>query len=176
MKQSNLIENLTGFIALAACLVTMVTAASAAPMKVEALLNPGEQIRLDFADESKRFVMMVKRGGKASGSGPLAGTAVTEYGQHDIVRGVNGTAGGYLVFAKTDGDIAYIKWELSAVFVPGPDGKPKLINNGLWEVVGGTGEFKKLQGAGRLQIKFPSATQRNYVLEGELVAGSRAKQ
>ncbi len=176
MRGRSLSKSLTAAIALAACVGAAVTAASAAPMRVEALLNPGEQIRLDFADASKHFVMMVKRGGKASGNGPLAGAAVTEYGRHDIVRGVNGNAGGYLVFTKTDGDIAYIKWELSAVFVTGPNGKPKLINNGLWEVVGGTGAFKGLQGAGKLQIKFPSKTERNYVLEGELVAGNGAKE
>jgi hypothetical protein len=176
MKRRSLMQDLTGTIALAACLGGVVAAASAAPMKVEALLNPEQQIRLDFADASKHFVMMVKRGGKASGSGPLAGTAVTEYGRHDIVRGVNGNAGGYLVFTQPNGDIAYIRWELSAVFVTGSNGKPKLINNGLWEVVGGTGEFEGLQGAGKLQIKFPSKTERNYVLEGELVGGKAAKQ
>lgn len=175
MKRRSLMRSLSGTIVLAACLEAAVSGAFAAPVKVEALLSPGEQIRLDFADTSKRFVMMVKRGGKATGNGPLAGTAVTEYGQHDIVRGVNGNAGGYLVFTNPDGDIAYIKWELSAVFVTGPDGKPKLINNGLWEVVGGTGGFKGLQGAGKLQIKFPSKTERNYVLEGELVAGKGTK-
>ena len=176
MKRHNLIHSLGTLIAQVMFLVTMVATASAAPMKVEALLHPGEQIRFDFADSSKRFVMMVKRGGNASGSGPLAGTAVTEYGRHDIVPGVNGNAGGYLVFRKTDDDVAYLKWELSAVFVAGPKGKPKLINNGLWEVVGGTGEFSGLQGAGKLQIKFPSPTERNYVLEGELVTGSAALQ
>jgi hypothetical protein len=177
MKRRYLMRNLTSAVALAACVDAMVTAAAAAPMKVEALLNPEEQIRLDFADASKHFVMMVKRGGRATGNGPLAGTAVTEYGRHDIVRGVDGKAGGYLVFTTQDGDIAYVKWVLSAVFVTGPDGKPKLINNGLWEVVGGTGEFKGLQGAGKLKIKFPSATERNYVLEGELVpSGKEAKK
>jgi len=173
MKRCSLMQHLTRAIIVSACFGTFISMAAAEPMRVEAVLSPKEQIRLDFADASKHFVVMVKREGKATGDGPLKGTAVTEYGRHDIVRGVDGNAGGYLVFTAPDGDIAYIKWRLSAVFVPGPDGKLKLINNGLWEVVGGTGEFKGLQGAGKLHIKFPSPTERNYVLEGELVTARK---
>lgn len=75
----------------------------AAPMKIEAVLTPKEQIRLDFVDGSKHFVLMVKREGKAIGQGPLGGTEVTEYGQHDIVPGVGGDPSGYLVFTAAEG-------------------------------------------------------------------------
>jgi hypothetical protein len=156
-------------ITLVACLGAT-AGAVAAPIKVEAVLAPKEQIRLDFAEGSKQFVLMSKREGKANGSGPLVGTAVTEYGMHDIVPGVSGNANGYLVFTAPDGDSAYVKWLVRAVFVQGPGGKPALLDNGVWEVVGGSGKFKGLKGAGRLNIKPVSATDRNYILEGELVS------
>ena len=143
--------------------------ALAAPMKIEAVMTPKEQIRLDFADGSKHFVLMVKREGKASGKGPLVGTAVTEYGRHDIVPDVSGDPTGYLVFTAADGDVVYVKWLVRAVFVTGSDGKSALLDNGVWEVVGATGKFKGLQGAGTLKIKTVSPTDRNFILEGELV-------
>ncbi len=144
--------------------------AAAAPVKVEAVLAPREQIRLDFAEGSKQFVLLSKREGKAAGSGALVGATVTEYGLHDVVPGASGTANGYLVFTAPEGDIAYVKWTLRAVFVAGPGGKPALLDNGVWEVVGGTGKYKGLKGAGSLHIKPVSASERNYILEGELVA------
>lgn len=170
MKRYTLRQVLTMAITLVACLGATVSAAVAAPMKVEAVLAPKEQIRLDFADGSRHFVLMVKREGKATGSGPLAGSAVTEYGRHDIVPGVGGDPSGYLVFTALDGGIAYVKWLVRAVFVPGPDGKPMLLDNGVWEVVSGTGKFKGLKGAGILHIKPVSPTDRNFILEGELVS------
>jgi hypothetical protein len=157
-------------IIVAACFGAGISAAVAAPIKVEAVLVPKEQIRLDFAEGSKQFVLMSKREGKAAGSGPLVGAAVTEYGLHDIVPGASGNANGYLTFTAPDGDIAYVKWLVRAVFVAGPGGKPTLLDNGVWEVVGGTGKFKGLKGAGSLHIKPVSATDRNYILEGELVS------
>lgn len=140
-----------------------------ASMKIEAVVTTKEQIRLDFADGSDHFVLMVKREGKATGRGPLMGTAVTEYGRHDIVPGVGGDPSGYLVFAAGDGDVAYVKWSMRAVFVPGADGKPVRLDNGFWEVVGATGKFNGMQGAGTLQLKAVSPTDRNFILEGELV-------
>lgn len=144
--------------------------ARAAPLKVEAVVSPREQIRLDFADGSKHFVSMVRREGKASGQGLLAGTAVVEYGRHDILPGVGGDPSGYLVFTLAEGDIAYVKWLVRAVYVPGADGKPVLLDNGVWEVVGGTGKFKGLQGAGTLHIGPAGATDRRFSLDGELVS------
>lgn len=159
-------------ITLAAFFVAGVGSAAAAPIKVEAVLAPKEQIRLDFAEGSKQFMLMTKREGRAAGSGPLVGATVTEYGLHDIVPGSSGSASGYLVFTAPEGDIAYVKWLVRAVFAPGPGGKPMILDNGVWEVVGGTGKFKGLKGAGRLNIKPVSAAERNYILEGELVPAS----
>lgn len=170
MKRLSPIRSLTTVITLVACFGAAVSAAVAAPVRIEALLTPKDQTRLDFADGSKHFVMMVKREGKATGTGPLAGTIATEYGRHDIVPGVSGDAGGYLVFTAPEGEIAYVKWLVRAVFVPGEGNKPLLLDNGVWEVVGGTGKFKGLKGAGTLHIKAVSPTDRNYILEGHLVS------
>lgn len=152
----------------AACLSIAALQVDAAPLKVEAVMSPKEKMQLDFADGSKHFVLMVKREGKATGEGLLSGAAVTEYGRHDIVPGVGGDPSGYLVFTLPAGDIAYVKWQVRAVFVPGADGKPKLLDNGVWEVVSGTGQLKSLKGAGILHINAVSPTDRKFSLEGEL--------
>lgn len=143
----------------------------AADLNIKALMVPKEQIRLDFADGSKHFVLAVRREGRAEGNGVLAGAEVTEHGWHDIAPGVGGDPRGYLVFAVSKEDVAYIKWQVRAVFVPGADGKPKLLDNGFWEIVGGTGKFKGLKGAGTLHIKAVSPTDREFSLIGEIVGG-----
>jgi len=112
---------------------------------------------------------MVRREGKAAGTGPLAGASVTEYGYHDIIPGDSGDPRGYLVFALPNGDAAYVKWQVRAVFVPGDDGKPKLLDNGFWEIAGATGHLKGLKGAGTLHIRAVSLSDREFELTGELV-------
>ena len=72
-------------------------------------------------------------------------------------------------FVTTAGDKAYIKWVIQAVFVPGPDGKPKLLDNGVWQVVGGTGKLDKLKGAGTFRLQFTGPNARRFVMEGELI-------
>jgi hypothetical protein len=141
-------------------------------VQVEAVVTTKEQIRLDFADETKHLVAMVRREGKATGQGPFAGTAVTEYGTHDVVPDVGGEPRGYLVFTAPEGDIAYVKWLMRIVYVPGTDGKPVPLYNGVWDVVGGTGKFKGLRGAGTLHMKPLSPTDRDFSLEGNLVSGN----
>jgi len=146
--------------------------AIAGEFSVKAIMSPKEQIRLDFADGSKHFVLAVRREGKAEGDGPLAGASVTEHGWHDIEPAAGGgNPRGYLVFTASKGDVAYVKWQVRAVFVPGDDSKPKLLDNGFWEVAGGTGKFKGLKGAGTLHIKAVSPTDREFSLIGELVGG-----
>jgi hypothetical protein len=141
----------------------------AEPVKFDAVVAQKEAIRLDFADASKRFFLLVRREGKTEGQGPLAGTTVQEYGVHDVVPGVGGEPHGYLAFAADDGSKAYIKWEIQAVFVPGPEGKPKLLDHGVWRVIGATGKLEKLKGAGTFRLRFPGPTDRRFVMEGELV-------
>lgn len=141
----------------------------AEPVKFDALVTQKEALRLDFADSSKHFFLLVRREGKSEGQGVLADATVQEYGAHDIVPGVGGEPRGYLEFAKADGDKAYIKWTIQAVFVTGPDGKPKLLDNGVWQVVSGTGKLEKLKGAGTFHLVPTGPTERRFVLEGELV-------
>ena len=153
---------------IAALVVGAASMARAEAVKFDALVVHKEAIRLDFADASKHFFLLVRREGKSEGQGPLAGATVQEYGAHDVTPGVGGEPRGYLEFTK-DGDKAYIKWTIQAVFVPGPDGKPKLLDNGVWQVVGGTGKMAKLKGAGRFHLIATGPTERRFALEGQLV-------
>ncbi len=163
--------NTVQFIGAAALAVTAMFSgiAYADPLAVQATMVPKEQIKLDFKDGSGHFVLMVKREGTASGTGLLNAAAITEYGRHDIVPGASGDPSGYLVATKGEGNEAYIKWTVRAVFLPGKDGKPELKDNGFWEVVSGTGSFKGLKGAGTLHIKAANPTDRIFILDGELV-------
>ncbi|WP_210250719.1 hypothetical protein [Bradyrhizobium hipponense] len=146
-----------------------VSTAKAETVKFDALVAQKEALRLDFADGSKHFFLLVHREGKSEGQGVLADATVAEYGAHDIVPGIGGEPRGYLEFTKPDGDKAYIKWAIQAIFVPGPDGKPKLLDNGVWQVVSGTGKLEKLKGAGTFHLVATGPTERRFVLEGELV-------
>jgi hypothetical protein len=152
-----------------ATLLAAVSSAEAEPVEFEALVAQKEAIRLDFADASKHFFLLVRREGKSEGQGPLAGATVQEYGAHDLVPGVGGEPRGYLEFAKADGDKAYIRWIIQTTFVPGPDGKPKLLDNGMWQVLGGTGKLEKVKGAGTFHLVPTGPTERRFVLEGELI-------
>jgi hypothetical protein len=153
----------------AAPLLLIATLVQAESVKFEAVVAQKEAIRLDFADTSKRFFVMVRREGKTEGQGPLAGAGVQEYGVHDVVPGVGGEPRGYLEFATADGSKAYLRWTIQAVFIPGPDGKPVLLDHGVWQVVGGIGKFEKLKGAGTFRLQFPGPTDRRFVMAGELV-------
>ena len=158
------------WVAVVAGLITVSSAASAAPIQLEMVVSPEQQIRLEFADGSKRFVAMLERQGMAEGTGPLAGTSVTEYGIHDIVPGVGGDPNGYLVFSDGPDNIAYVKWRVRAVFIPGDDGKPTLFDNGFWEMAGATGKFAGLQGTGAMKIEGTGTPgQSRFILDGELV-------
>lgn len=159
---------LRSLFALSTAVALQVGLAHAEPLQIEAVMTPKEKIQLDFADGSKHFVLMVRREGDAKGTGLLNGTKVVEYGVHDIVPGVGGDPRGYLVLTAANGDIAYVKWQVRAIFVPGADGKPQLLDNGFWEIASGTGAFAGMTGAGALHIKAASPTDRKFVLEGDL--------
>lgn len=156
------------FTLVAGFLAGTISASQAETVKFEAPVAQKEAIKLDFADGSKHFFLLVRREGKSEGQGPLADAHVMEYGAHDIVPGVGGEPRGYLEFTKADGDKAYLKWVIQAVFVPGSDGKPKLLDNGVWQVVSGTGKLEKLKGAGTFHLVPTGPTDRRFVLEGEL--------
>ncbi|MCW5700302.1 MAG: hypothetical protein KIT00_10730 [Rhodospirillales bacterium] len=141
----------------------------AEPVSVQAVLEPTEQIRLDFKDESNWLVLLVRREGTSVGTGPLAGLTVTEYGIHDIIPGVGGDPRGYLEMTAKNGDVAYIKWQIRAVSVAETNGKTVLLDNGHWECVGGTGRFEDMKGAGVLHIKPVSGESRRFMLTGDIV-------
>ena len=132
-------------------------------------MAPKEQIKLDFKDDSKHLVLFVRRDGMADDSGPLGGGAVVESGVHDIVSGGGGDPRGYLEITAPSGDVACIGWTVSAVFVPGEGGKPRLLDNGVWELVGDTSNFAGMKGVGILHIKPTTPTDRRFILDGDLV-------
>lgn len=155
------------FLLVAAAFFGAGAVASAAPVKFDAPVTQKEALKLDFADGTKHFFLLVHRQGKSEGEGPLAGAEVNEYGAHDIVPGVGGEPRGYLEFTK-GADKAYIKWSILAVFVPGPDGKPKLLDSGVWQVVSATGKLATLKGAGTFHLVPHGQLERTFMLEGEL--------
>ena len=138
----------------------------AAPVSVEILLTPQEQMKFEFADGSKHFVLAVRRTGVAEGSGVFAGAAVTEFGWHDIHPPVSGSPQGYLQITAQNGDIAILHWTVKAVFLKG-EGKPALFNNGVWELVRGTGQFNGKRGVGSLVI-VPRGGPSLFILQGEV--------
>ena len=133
---------------------------------------PKEQIKLDFEDSSGHFVLMVRREGTASGTGLLADASIGEFGRHDIIPGVSGDPSGYLVATKGEGNVAYIKWTVRAIFLPGKDGKPELNDNGFWEIVSATGKIQGSQrrGHGPHQIREPDGPH----LHSRWQSGSRS--
>lgn len=139
----------------------------AAPVSVEAVLTPQEQMRFDFGDGSKNFVLAVRREGQAEGEGAFAGAKVTEFGWHDIRPPVDGDPRGYLKLETEEGDIAVLRWNVRAVFMKG-DGKPALFDNGVWELVRGTGRFEQMRGLGSLVIEPAEGEARRFILDGEL--------
>jgi hypothetical protein len=141
--------------------------ACAEEIAVDVALFPKEQIELPFQDASRRSVRLTRREGHATGSGPLAGAEVAEYGFHDLAPGVGGEALGYLVFSLADG-VTYVKWNVRGRFVKGEDGAPVLVNSGFWEIVGGTGRFKSSKGAGAIHIRLVGPKERRYVLTGRI--------
>jgi hypothetical protein len=142
---------------------------SAAPVKVEAVISPKAESRLEFADGSNRHLLATQREGKATGNGPLAGATMLEWGMHDVTPGIGFLGNGYLVFTTNEGDVAYLKYQLRGTSVPGPDGKPQNLINGFWEVAGSTGKLKGLRGAGTVRVNTVSPKERQWILEGDLV-------
>lgn len=140
--------------------------AFADPVSVKVLLTPQEQVRFEFGDGSKHFVLAVRREGKAEGSGAFAGAAVTEVGWHDVRPGVSGDPQGYLQLTAQNGDIAVLRWHVKATFTKG-EGRPALFNSGYWELVSGTGQFKGKRGVGSLVIR-PAGGPNWFILEGEV--------
>jgi len=169
MSKENTLPVLCMLVAATAFLVTMGATVEAAPVKVEALISPTAESKLEFADGSKRYLLATQREGKATGNGPLAGATMLEWGMHDVTPGIGALGNGYLVFTMTEGDVAYLKYQFRMIAVPGPDGKAHNLINGFWEVAGSTGKLKGLRGAGTVHVNVVSPKERQWVLEGDLV-------
>ena len=152
---------------MAAALAIITSTASAETVSVEAVLTPTDEIRMDFKDGSKHFVLMVRREGKATGSGMFAGTNVVEQGWHDIHPPFGADPQGYLELTAENGDVAYLKWTVRAVFAKGEE-TPNLLDYGFWELTSGTGQFANKRGIGTLVIKPASPTDRTFILSGEI--------
>lgn len=140
--------------------------ALADPVAVEAVLTPQEQMKFDFADGSKHFVLAVQREGTFEGSGIFAGATVTEFGWHDVNYPVSGDPLGYLQLTTENGDVAVLRWTVKAMFMKG-DEKPALFDNGVWELVSGTGQFADKRGVGSL-VLVPAGGPTKFILEGEV--------
>jgi hypothetical protein len=76
---------------------------------------------------------------------------------------------GDLIARLPSGDQAVIQREVQATFVPGPDGKPKILDNGVWRLIGGTDALDGIKGAGTMHIRAVSPTDREFQLDGEAV-------
>ena len=156
-------------------LSVVITAGSvwAEPLSVKAVMVPKEKIYVDLPTTQKHFVLFVKREGKAVGSGILDGAAFTEYGMHDIRPGVDGSPRGYVVATLPNGDHAVIQWDVQATFVSGSDGKPRLLDNGVWRLIGGTGSLASVTGAGTMHIKAVSPENREFSFDGEAIVAPK---
>jgi hypothetical protein len=154
------------FLTVALCFAASTVAAESVTLDV--VLSAKDEIRLDFKDESNHFVALTQRAGTAEGGGAFAGAEVVEYGLHDVIPGDGGNATGYLEATTRDGDVAYFKWHLRAFFVAGDNGDVRIIDNGHWELAGGTGQFASMRGVGTLLLEFVSKTERRYLLEGDI--------
>jgi hypothetical protein len=167
MMEQTMRDFLIGILTLAAIGLAGISQANAEAVNVEAVLAPTDSMRMDFKDGSKHFVLMVRREGVAKGQGIFADANVVEHGWHDIYPPVAGDPHGYLELTAPNGDVAYLKWSVRAVFIKGAE-KPALFDNGVWELVSGTGQFAGLAGVGSLIIKPASPTDRRFILEGEV--------
>ncbi len=143
--------------------------ALAEPLSIKAVMVPKDQIRYDFPTPDKHFLLMVRREGNVTGTSLFDGAQGVEYGWHDIVPGLGGNPRGYYILTQKNGDKAVIDWSVQATFIPGPDGKPKLLDNGVWKFLGGTGGLAGIQGAGMMNIKAISPTDREFSFAGEYV-------
>lgn len=113
---------------------------------------------------------MVRRDGTADSQGVFDGAAVAEYGWHDIDPPNGGDPLGYLALTTANGDIAYLRWQVRAVFMGGEMTGPPDVH-GTWELVSGTGAFATMRGLGTLQIgpgAGPDRPERRYSLRGDL--------
>jgi hypothetical protein len=162
-------RKMTALISVMFCTL-MILPAKAEPVNIEVVLKTTDSIRMDFADGSKHFVLMVRREGVAKGAGLFGGAKVEEYGWHDLNFPINGDPLGYLAISTANGDIAYLKWHVRGVFLGGEKKGPAAVH-GIWELVSGTGVFASMSGLGAMQIApaaGPDRPERRFSLQGDI--------
>lgn len=132
--------------------------------------QPNEYTKLEFADDSNRYVALVRRSGRVVGEGMLRGATVQDWGFHEVTLGpeTDGRGTGYLVISHSPSDIIYLKTQLRQVSLSGKGNEQRSVFTGLWEVSGATGKFKGLKGAGTLRINRLSESERQWILDGEM--------
>lgn len=155
------------FVLAVAAAAVLAGSAAAESVSIEAVLTPQEQMKFDLADGSKHFVLAIRREGKAEGSGPFAGATMTEIGWHDVNPPISGDPHGYFQITTPNGDVAILQWAAKAAFVQGAEGKPALVNSGVWTLVSGTGQFAEKRGVGSLVIE-PQGGPTRFILEGDV--------
>ncbi len=138
-------------------------------LRIQAVMTPKAAMKFDFPTAQRHFVLLVRREGTVEGQGIWQGAKAVEYGMHDIRPGDTGVARGYVVLTLSSGAQAFMQWQVQATFVRGPGGKPKLLDNGVWRFVGGTGALQGIQGAGIMHIKPVSRTDRRFIFTGQYV-------
>lgn len=147
--------------------------AQAERVSFAAVIEPKADVTLAFADGSQHLVRLVQREGKVSGDAPLSGATMLEWGLHDLAPASGGGDGlGYLVFTKSQADVAYVRFQWRIIGAGVTAGVPQYLMSGIWEVVGATGALKGLTGLGTLRINMLSATQREWLFEGDLLQGA----
>lgn len=142
--------------------------ATAEPVSFAVLVAPDEQIRMNFED-SNRFVLLVRRTGVAEdgASAPFGEAEVVEYGWHDVDPPNGADPHGYLAVTTAEGDIAYLKFTVRATFFGGGE-RPRLKDNGFWELAGGTGQFANARGLGTVVIEPKGEAGSRFILDGEI--------
>ncbi|MBC8737045.1 hypothetical protein F6X40_09510 [Paraburkholderia sp. UCT31] len=131
---------------------------------------PNDVAQLDFADGSGRHVALVRQSGRVVSPGALAGATAQDWGFHEVVVGrtVQDRAHGYLVISRSAKDVLYLRTHTREADKDGRGPSSAPLYTGTWRVTGGSGSFRGLWGTGTLSIKSVSATERQWILEGEM--------
>ncbi len=161
---------IAGRFALTTAMLLSVAPVAAEPVSVAALLSSTDEIRMDF-EGSNRFVLLVRREGTAEegATGPFAGASIVEHGWHDVDPPEGADPLGYLTFTTAEGDIAYVRFTVRAVFFKGEE-KPRLSDHGVWELVHGTGQFEGMRGLGTVVLEPKGEEGTRFIMEGEIEA------
>lgn len=143
--------------------------------RIETFMTENSRLEMEFSDGSERYVAVIQRAGISQGGGLLANTKVTEIGLHDFVPTVSADAVLYHEFKTPGGDSVYIKSTIRGIALPGSDDKTRINLNGLWEIVGASGQLRSLRGSGIVNVKTLSSNVRHFTFEGNISVPASTK-